>query len=821
MFITRLELYRCRRFFVRGIEKMIIAPSMKTQIILGTNGSGKSSLLRIGFTVIPPSKDDFDEGGYKKLNCLANGREYELIFEVKGKAPVHSFIVDGEELNPGHTSSAQKELVREHFNMTQELHDVLSGDLEFTKMSTQQRREWITRLSSADFDYVIKLHGRVKKALRDTGAVIKHQAGRLINETSKKLDDDDIGALNVQSKHLRNQLTDLYTHLDNSVGNQYSLVESKIYQHNRNLESLSDRLLAINIRRPEGVVGGDLDEVREQLDDIKSRRKMLYAALQEVSDQYQIIDKQIHEISELDNIDPVALQLEITELEQEIAKLQVGFKTTLDQGMLAKSTKDLSPIEEIIHALHSVDSNNDTDYSRETVYAKQTELSSLQSKYAEGTSRLSEIEYRLNHIHNCQDIQCPNCSHVFKEGINSDEEPELRATLKKGASFKSNMEAKMAVIREYLDGAREASNQIYELERLRDRYPSLAGLWNLFNEAGGISKGRELIPLCRDFISDSNRIIKINGLNYDKAPLIEKMNQVKKLDNAGSLRDLHGTLALRISTIQSEINDNQVMLGVVERYHRDRVMFSELLGELEEERQKQEAAFKEMVEFTFNEEVTQTIKRYQVSLAMLEASLTEAEMQATIVKDIERNLNDAKRDEVALHALEKILSPKDGLIAEQILVFINTFITKINEVIAKVWGYNFALDVCNLEEGELDYKFPMYVHTQQNMISDISRGSDSQVDIINQAFRLVVYKFLHLSGYPLYLDELGRTFDEVHRHNLTLVIKELIDDETYSQLFYISHSFEGQNSYPNSQIAVIDESHVQLKRVFNEHVEIY
>jgi ABC-type molybdenum transport system ATPase subunit/photorepair protein PhrA len=85
---------------------------------------------------------------------------------------------------------------------------------------------------------------------------------------------------------------------------------------------------------------------------------------------------------------------------------------------------------------------------------------------------------------------------------------------------------------------------------------------------------------------------------------------------------------------------------------------------------------------------------------------------------------------------------------------------------------------------------------------------------------LVVYKFLGLEGYPLYLDELGRTFDEVHRLNLTLALKDLMDDETYSQVFFISHSFESQNSYPNSQIAVIDDSHVSLKRAYNEHVII-
>jgi hypothetical protein len=39
-------------------------------------------------------------------------------------------------------------------------------------------------------------------------------------------------------------------------------------------------------------------------------------------------------------------------------------------------------------------------------------------------------------------------------------------------------------------------------------------------------------------------------------------------------------------------------------------------------------------------------------------------------------------------------------------------------------------------------------------------------------------------------------------------------------VFFISHSFEGQNSYPNSELIVMDEAHLSLKRKFNEHVVI-
>lgn len=821
MFITKLELYRSSRFHVRGIEKLVIQPSMKTQILLGTNGSGKSSLVRIGFTVMPPKATDFiEKKGYKILHCNRHGHEYELRTIFESKTPEHHFYCDGEDLNPGRTGSVQMELIREHFNMTYELHDVLTGQVRFTDMSPLQRREWITRLSSADFDYVIKLHNRIKKAQRGAVEVIQHQAGRLVDESAKKLGDNETRELANQSKEMQRQLATLFSMLDTELPSDYQDVSNHILRINAQIESVVERMLKTRLHRPVEVRAGELSDIQEQKDELHSERKMLMAALHEVSDQHQLIDKQIHEISILDNIDPLQLQLDIDTLNLQIATLNATFKTGLEPALLARNPNQVSAVDEVIAALHAIIQDEHQEFTREKVQAQQQTMQQLQETYRAGTSRISEIQYRLNHIANCSTIACPKCNHTFKEGVDANEEQHLRDTLRKGESFKQNMESKLESTRNYLTDARERSDRFHDIQALRDRYPYLAGLWNLFNSNGGVQRGRELIPLCRDFIHDSEKAMQIERLGFELAPLIEKMNQLKQLDQAGSLRDLHTKLTLRIAEIQTRMSAVQQVIAIVEKYYRDRMEFEGNRDVLDRLIEQQQAAFKVLVDFSFNEEVTAQIKKYQVSLALLETSLTEAEMQAGIVKDIERNLEDMKQREAALKLLERVLSPKDGLIAEQILVFINTFIDKINEVISKVWGYNLALSPCDLEDGELNYKFPMYIHNHKNVIPDIAFGSDSQVDIVNQAFRLVVYKFMRLEGYPLYLDELGRTFDEVHRHNLTLAIKDLIDDETYSQLFFISHSFESQNSYPNSQIAVLDDSHVSLKRTYNEHVEI-
>lgn len=821
MFITKLILHKCKRFYVKGIETFEINPTLKTQIVLGTNGSGKSSLLKIGFNVLPAEKSDYENGGYKLVHCLNNGKTYELRTDITGKSPTHSFICDGEELNEGHTGAVQKELVREHFGMTQELHQVLTGQVQFTKMSTLERRHWITLLSSADFDYVIKLHARVKRAVRDTGAIIKHQSGRLVQESAKKIDEATFNTLRRQSQEITEKLIRLHQHSKrDGIADNFDYYNRQYHELLSDVDGLLARAKYLRVSIPKAVKNTQDDAVIQLKDNLRSRAQMLEAALHEVSERHQEIDKQLHDISELEEIDPAELHARLEEIKAEQARLNQQFKTDCDPSRLPSHQYCFAVIQETIETLHGVNSIDTVYLDRAMVQSKQRELSELQEKMMAGSSKIGELEYRLEHIHNSSTIECPACHHQFKEGISGDEEGSIKELLEKGTRFRQSMEQRIRAVRDWLQEAHQAGDVIHTLQRLRDHNPDLVELWKLLHNAGGFGRGRELVPLCVDFISDVKTKLTLNELDHQVAPLVERLNAIKQLDQSSSLRDVAHSLSERVVDLKMHLLDTRETLKEVEQFY-DRMVEAREIGEtVQQSLDRLNELMDQMVKYIAVEEISAQVKRHQVQLGMLEQSLAEAEVQMGIVNDLNRSLEQAKAEEKALILLEKILSPKDGIIAEQIMVFINTFIASINDVISKVWGYNLALDTCNIEDGELNYKFPMYVHTADNLIPDIEFGSDSQVDIVNQAFRLVVYKFLNLQGYPLYLDELGRTFDEVHRLNLTLALKDLMEDETYSQVFFISHSFESQNSYPNSQIAVIDDSHVTLKRAYNEHVTI-
>jgi DNA repair exonuclease SbcCD ATPase subunit len=396
----------------------------------------------------------------------------------------------------------------------------------------------------------------------------------------------------------------------------------------------------------------------------------------------------------------------------------------------------------------------------------------------------------------------------------------LLDAMSKGQVIEKTLRTQIDELKEWLQQAGEQRRIIRDITRKMDDTPDLIELWSLIRSQGGVAMGRSLFPLLNNFISDIKTHVAITDIILELIPLNNKLDEINKAAGNSDLREYAVNMADRINTIRENISTTKDSLKEVIEFQRRVIEVRDIERVAMEARNRLDTLMEDICRFLKVEDVREQVRRHQAKLGALETTLAEAEVQMGVIRDLSSSLEEAKRDEVALIALEKILSPKDGIIAEQIMVFINTFISSINDVIAKVWGYNLALDKIDLDENDLDYKFPMFVHTTDNPIPDIQYGSDSQVDIVNQAFRLVVYKFMGLEGFPLYLDELGRTFDEVHRLNLTLAIKDLIADETFSQVFFISHSFEGQNSYPNSELIVMDEAHLSLKRKFNEHVVI-
>jgi hypothetical protein len=97
----------------------------------------------------------------------------------------------------------QRELVRQKFGYTQDIHDIVTSTKKFTDMSANERRMWITVFSNCNFDYALELYKKLKERHRDVVGTIRNLKKRLVVETEKIIDTKE-------QQRLENELSEIH-----------------------------------------------------------------------------------------------------------------------------------------------------------------------------------------------------------------------------------------------------------------------------------------------------------------------------------------------------------------------------------------------------------------------------------------------------------------------------------------------------------------------------------------------------------------------------------------------------------------------------------
>lgn len=817
MFFTYLRQYRCRRYKLATWQDLEIIPTVKTQMVLGTNGSGKSSLLGAGFSVtLPDMKKDYHKGGFRTIRLNHNGHHYELHSSYEGKSPEHSFIRDGEELNIGKTGTVYEALVREHFGMDRELEDVLNGSTKFTEMSPIERRNWITRLSSADFTYALDLYNKTKKGIKYAESVVKRNSERLAEETGKLLNQDDAKHLLDRCNTLRDELNILLQESNQGVPAVYTLM-GDLTQSWASITEQVDRISKNIFYPPEGFNWTDPQQLFDDIQRRNNELRTLEGQLNTLGEEFGYLETKMEHLRTIEGLDEAFVRQRVAELNAQIEECLRRLCTGLNSDHIAHRPEDIEVVQEFMSKVRNLGFADEwpkhlADKAHETT-ATLTE--SIQKAFR----TISNIEGRLEHIDKCQSVGCPKCGHEFKQGVDGNERENLLVQLEKGRGLIKTWTEQLAVSTDYANKDLDYRQSVESARRIQYNHPELSSFWQLIASAGGVDAGPALLPTCQMYLRDAHVAAEIAKLEYELRPVKEALDTIEKTATDGNtIRERYYLLKNKITTITEQMSVSRLELAMIEGYKRQLELYDESVRSLEEQLQNWQEDAERLVEAIRQDEIKKLIGQQQSSLAVASEALAESELIQGVVNDIQREIKTMSVQEKAYRLLESLFSPNDGLIAEQLSLSINTLLDRMNAVIARIWGYNMAVMPCSLEDGSLNYRFPLYALTTDDPVPDIKLGSDSQKSIVNLAFRLVVYKFLKLQHYPLYLDELGRDFDPVHRHNLIPAIKDLIDDDTYSQVFMISHYEDGQSSFKNSEIVVLHDSHLTITADYNQHV---
>lgn len=829
--ILELELHKYIRLAFSAIETIIYRPELDSQIIIGSNGSGKSSLM-MELNPLPVAKNYMLPGGYKRVEIEHKGIRYTLL-STYGKGAKNSFIEHTEsgakiEHNEGGTGMAQKILIEKIFGLNIELLRLWVGQTSFTELAPTKRRDWILKLSGNDLDYAMKAFNVAKNMFNDAKAVDKHITHRLGEETSDIADQDRIDHLEDQVATLTNELNGLLEQKDNSIPS-VPAIALEMSRLSREFEECVAEASTLRLVKPSFITReiNNIHSLKEVISNFKTeltlqrtRLDELYAQKTHIEETLKALSKNgVNSANELQSVtDEINKEIEVivrgtdifNEIDIENIEMLVG-RFAGQKGM-------------IVEMLSTLPFNDGGYYSREKLEKTKAFITKYQGYLGSANNRIADLKHYVKHYKNTDSINCPKCEHSFIPGFNKFDPAAAEKEITELNGHIHEAELKLNKALTYAEECTDYVRQISTFKRMVSENPDFEPLWvrmvkeNLYKVHPHLH-----LPLVENFSLQLENCLSIAKLkesvklNETILKTIGEQNSESKTYSGDHVIYLDGYIAKNIARIKELEHQVQVSM----RYYHNVDKTTKAIDRAQEIRDNLAGKYDLIVKATINQAVNQQIQSRQVNLANANGLLTKINKHDAVIKDLEIQKRESTEKVMDTNTVMRALSPVDGLISNYIQSFLNVFIGDINDVVSDIWTTDLEILTCGVDTTDVTCKFPLSVNNGFLVTPDISESSDGQKDVINFAFRIVIAQYLGLHDYPLFLDELAPTLDEKHRENITRFINDLMEGNQFEQMFMISHYSANHYAFANSEILMLDGRNIINKPVnYNRHVKI-
>lgn len=810
MKIIQLELYKYTRFMLKGIEYFRYCPETIIQIILGPNGSGKSSLLKELSPLPADLKAEFAPSGYKKIKLSHNGAIYDLLSERGDKGNVFSFVKDGAELNPGHTVSVFRDLVRTEFGITPEIHELMIGSLRFTAMDSGTRRSWFTRLPSTDYNYAIRYYKKLSERFTNTRGAIKHLSGRLLQEKEKEVTSEELAELKEDLVHLKDYLTFLLETKrasGGSVEEANTEIERSKYHIKRCITEMSNA-----IRRFSNETNAtSIADLAEHLTDVKASIAAVSKLAEDVFNRADKLEQSIDELVANNANSFEQLQQKMSERKAYIATILGNVKNDLGYEDVGKALEALNSVAPyLIEILNELDPDEARMYGREQHVRLTEKKAALERK----ESDLKEIisfnlikKKEFEHLKEHNTVECPECSHKFVHSYNQGEYDTLLGTLEINYAQAKQVADELKVINDQLTYISERFEKLRDFSQLAKGQPAIEPFWNyirsniLFNNPRGIVQAVESAR--QDLLILNEVALLLKDEKYEQETM--KMFLEHKNSSIEDLRKEYETLSTQMSGLLAQKVELEAKQKRIERSIERYKHLQEIKLWLETNLEIYRTNMSSIEDTIRNELRGKMINQVQLEITTRENRISSITSHKTVIKEFETQLDVLGRERDMIKAAMDVLSPSEGLIAKGITGFINHFCGQMNNFIRKIWSYPLEITTIVPDENlDLDYKFKVKIGDQGSS-PDIAKLSRGQQEIIDLAFRVISAQYLGLGHFPLYLDEFGSSFDKDHRQSVAEMMTTLTSTSTFSQIYIISHYEEMYGSFKNTDITIFHD----------------
>lgn len=827
MFITGFEVKDC--LYITNKEIRSIKSTMKEtmQLILGTNGSGKSVLCRL-LTGWPPKPKSFKTGGHFQITGIRDKDEYLIRYDFS-KSVKCTFIKNGDVLNDKSTTTVQKDLLKEHLGIDQDIYRLITGEAVFTKMSSGERKRWIDKVAPIDMGYLSKVYDRTRKAARDTKGAIKINTEQLHRQEARL---DALGIAEDTEKEYKR------------LGERLQALTREYNENHPTDEDLIEKLRVLDLRFQVPMKALTLIHQRankiqrdfniKDLAGIDGRLLYLRKRDNELTAESESIMTDVAELDKALNTFKGYLGENVEELNESLADFKtkcnairerygnsLPYNLSWEDHVLADTMYDF---EDIVRKL-AINMPNDSRpdwYTREAARKYLEERDELRFQLNNKSASLDRANDRLRQMESSRMVECENCNHSFHVGFSKQQLIDTKQSIVKMTAEYKAIEERLKSVQERVDEVHQyrEANRMYTASKERTMRHS--GFWATVEDKGYLGK----LPskLNDDFTRYNEVIGDIYSVHITEIEIKRIQTTLDNMARAGGT-DANSIAAKRLEMLKHR----DALISQIEAHAEE----TKLLNEFRQEVFNQSKLFKDL------EAIADEIAALRDMLPMaIHNDIVRAEMESTmerftaIRETVQRkeNLNaminshrelleEIKQNEADWKMLTAMLSPETGLIAHQVNSYLGGFMTMVNQSITPIWSYPIEVKPCNIDGGGLDYLFPVIMPTRRNNTDDVSECSKGQQEVINFAFVVAVYLCLDLTHLPLFLDELGSAFDEEHANKLMHYLNRMLDSQMVKQIFMVNHFQEMHGSLKNAEVLVLDEDNITPPVTANKHVE--
>lgn len=836
--------YQVERIILKGyaglglhdIKEFDFTIRAKTMIVLGGNGCGKSSFLGVYFP-IALAKTDFRVGGSYVNYSKRDDVKYRFSMK-RTEANLQCSIKNlstGEYICKDVNPKVYNAHVEDITGLNKEIVDLLNGNTRLTKANSTTRKAWFTMLSTTDLSHGLSFYKKLRTAHRDLGAVCDHLSRKIAEIKLRVVENDEErtaikARLAQMEQEIREYSSPAILELEEMRSHTAAPLSYFMEQQGRRAQNLANEVLEIprDANMSDEHLAGLMEEAQAARDTVSRIDGEIGALNRELAEHENALQRQAYLMR---NHEGLKVQLDDVSARFKASTAAVDEFThthlpELPINQLQAAEKQLGGLlQNIARELENITGNERLAVVEEQVKVMESEISSTTSTVQYAEMRIREIEHDLSHYDQTDDVECPQCQHVFKPGVLKTRDSLVLAH---NHMTKTRDEAETRR-RELSEERGPALAKLRSMRALREiviglsEHPVLSGLIKTMYSEEVLTVNRaRLRAVVGKFEHELAVAIEHVKLKAQLATVTTEWEAAlasvgdldpKLLNKAEETRTRLELLSASRKTAMARESQYNDSISVINNYRTTMTAFSDL-----------QERMRDAVEATYVEALWDTVTRNKdrlldtYSACRTRWSAMEAELKQ--LADLEQeHAEHVERRYTAGHMIQA-WSPEKGVLQKYYFKAIRRITEMMNHHIRCCWSYEMQVLPCSADNGDLNYQFPYLLKDKPQPVSDVAKSSTGQSEIIDLAFRLVAYNALKLTEYPLLLDEPATGFDENHRGALVDFIKQLLDQNMFSQMLVVSHLPDVHTRLREAEYCVIEKEGVTLPERYNESIRI-